>query len=77
MAQKRTVIPLAAMEKVLKMVKPDMRVSEPAKVVLSQAVKDYAMKISEISVRAAEHAKRKTVKDVDIELAVQNLAKSF
>jgi DNA-binding protein len=77
MGQKRTLFPLAVMEKVIKKVRPDIRVSETAKVALEKIINNYATTIAEISIKAAEHAGRKTVKSEDIELSVRNLTKNF
>jgi len=77
MVQKRTLFPLAVMEKVIKKVRPDIRVSETAKVALEKIINNYATIIAEISIKAAEHAGRKTVKAEDIELSVRNLTKNF
>ncbi|MBU0614540.1 MAG: NFYB/HAP3 family transcription factor subunit [Nanoarchaeota archaeon] len=77
MGQKRTLFPLAVMEKVFKKIKNDIRVSETAKVELEKVINEYATRIGETSIKAAEHAGRKTVKAEDIELSVKNLTKSF
>jgi len=67
---KRT-IPLAAMEKIIKKVSPDIRVSDKAKVALKAVIEEKAEQIAERAWRFAEHAKRRTVKEEDIKLAAR------
>ena len=71
MATKRTVFPLAVMEKVLKNIQSDIRVSDNSKVAFEKVLKEYAEDIGRKAIDAARHAGRKTVKEVDIELAVK------
>ncbi len=61
-------LPLAAMEKVLKSVGAE-RVSDKAKAALKQAVEEVAEKIAAQAVKYAQHAGRKTVKAADVKLA--------
>ena len=64
----KRLLPLAAMEKILKQAGAE-RVSDKAKVVLKQIVEEITEKIAVNSVRLASHAGRKTVKEGDVKLA--------
>ena len=64
----KRVLPLAAMEKLLKQSGAD-RVSDKAKVALKDVLEDIAEEIAQNAVRLAQHAGRKTVKGEDIKLA--------
>jgi len=64
----KRLLPLAAMEKILKNVGAD-RVSDKAKVALKNIVEDIAEEIAQDAVKFAMHAGRKTVKAGDIRLA--------
>lgn len=66
--KKDKLIPLAAMEKAMKMAGAD-RVSEDAKAALKDILEHYAESLAADAVRLAKHAGRKTVKGVDIKLA--------
>jgi len=63
-------LPLAAMEKVLKSVGAE-RVSDKAKAALKDAVEEVAEKIALQAVKYAQHAGRKTIKENDIKLAAK------
>ncbi len=67
MVQKK-VLPLAAMEKILKLAGAE-RVSDKAKVALKDVIEDKAEEIAASAVKLASHAGRKTVKAGDIKLA--------
>ena len=68
MAEK--LLPLAAMEKIIKKVGgPDVRVSDKAKMALKRVVEEVAGEIAEKAWRYASHAGRKTIKEEDIILA--------
>jgi DNA-binding protein len=67
----KRIIPLAAMEKILKNSGAD-RVSDKAKETLKDIVEERAEKIATDAVRYAMHAGRKTVKAGDIKLAVKS-----
>ncbi len=67
-ATKKRLLPLAAMEKILKLSGAE-RVSDRAKVALKNAVEDAASEIAEKAVKLSLHAGRKTVKAGDIKLA--------
>ena len=64
------ILPLAAMEKLLKKHGAE-RVSEEAKVALKDVLENYAEQICEKSVKMAIHAGRKTIKEGDIKLSVK------
>ena len=64
------ILPLAAMEKILKNCGAD-RVSDKAKVALKNAVEDIAEDIATQAVKLAIHAGRKTVKAGDVKLAAK------
>jgi histone H3/H4 len=64
----RRVIPLAAMEKLMKKAGAE-RVSEDAKDALSEALEDYGIHIADAAKKYALHAGRKTIKAEDIKLA--------
>ena len=66
----RRIIPLAAMEKVLKKCGAE-RVSDRAKQTLKDLLEDKAEVIAASAVRLAQHAGRKTVKAGDIKLAAR------
>jgi DNA-binding protein len=67
MASKR-LIPLAAMEKILKNAGAE-RVSDKSKAALKEVLEDIADDIAASAVKFAHHAGRKTVKAGDIKLA--------
>jgi len=64
----RTILPLAAMEKLLKKAGAQ-RVSEGAKEATREVLEDIASKLGEKAIRFAQHSGRKTVKSSDIKLA--------
>lgn len=64
----KKLLPLAAMEKILKQAGAE-RVSDKAKVALKNVVEEITQKIASSAVTLASHAGRKTVKDGDIKLA--------
>jgi len=66
----KRLIPLAAMEKVMKAAGAE-RVSDKAKAALKNAVEEYAQGIATTAVRLAGHAGRKTVKADDVKLAAK------
>jgi len=67
MASKR-LIPLAAMEKIMKNAGAE-RVSDKAKSALKSVLEDIAEDIASSAVKLAAHAGRKTIKAGDIKLA--------
>ncbi len=66
----KKLLPLAAMEKILKMGGAE-RVSDKAKVALKSMLEDIGEDIAVQAVKLAQHAGRKTVKDRDIKLAAK------
>jgi histone H3/H4 len=66
----KRLIPLAAMEKILKSVGAD-RVSDKAKVAMKNAIEERAEEIAKNAIKFALHAGRKTVKAGDIRLAAK------
>ena len=64
------ILPLAAMEKLLKKCGAP-RVSEDAKEALKEILELYADEIGQKAVRIAQHSGRKTVKAGDVKLAVR------
>ena len=64
----RNIIPLDAMEKLLKKAGAD-RVAEDAKSTLSEVLEEVGMKLGARAKELAEHSGRKTVRNVDIKLA--------
>ncbi len=66
----KRLLPLAAMEKILKNVGAH-RVSDKAKVALKNVMEDIAEEIGADAVKFAMHAGRKTVKAGDIRLAAK------
>lgn len=66
----RTILPLAAMEKLLKKAGA-ARVSEGAKEAMREVLEDHAAQLGEKAIRFAQHSGRKTVKGSDVKLAVK------
>ena len=64
----RTILPLAAMEKLLKKAGA-LRVSEDAKDELRVLLEAYAEELGKKAVKFSEHSGRKTVKASDVRLA--------
>lgn len=71
MATKRAVIPLAAMEKILKRNGAE-RVADNAKAAMKDVLEDIADDIAVNATKLALHAGRKTVKEEDIKLAAKS-----
>jgi DNA-binding protein len=71
--QRRRIIPLAAMEKIIKQT-TNARVSEDAKTALAEILEKEAAKISKDAHKYTLHAGRRTVKAEDIKLAKQSTA---
>ncbi len=66
----KRLIPLAAMEKILKKCGAE-RVSDRAKTAMKSLIEDIAEEISARAVKLAHHAGRKTVKGSDVKLAAK------
>ena len=65
-------IPLAVIEKIIKRVDSEIRVSDEAKVAMKAILEDKACEIAKRACQLAIHAGRKTVKKDDIKLAYQS-----
>jgi histone H3/H4 len=70
MVNSKKILPLAAMEKLLKKCGA-YRVSEDAKEVMKDVLEQYGENIGEKAVRIAQHAGRKTIKGPDVKLAMR------
>ena len=70
--QSKKLLPLAAMEKILKKCGAE-RVSDRAKTALKDVVEDKAELIAQNAIKLAQHAGRKTVKAGDIKLAAKQV----
>lgn len=68
----KSVLPLAAMENLLKTKANATRVGNDAKEALRELLEGYGAKVGDKAVKAANHAGRKTIKAVDIKLAAQD-----
>jgi histone H3/H4 len=68
-------VPLAVVEKMIKEVDPNIRVSESAKEALSDFLNDIAKNIARKSIVYAEHAGRVTVKDVDVKQVREEMSR--
>ncbi len=68
----KSVLPLAAMENLLKIKANASRVSNDAKEALRELLENYGAQVGDKAVKAANHAGRKTIKAVDIKLAAQD-----
>lgn len=69
------ILPLAPVERVIRKAGAE-RVSEDAGVELAKVLEDYGIEISREAIILAKHAKRTTVKEEDIRLAVARIKKS-
>lgn len=67
-----TIIPYAPVERLIRSAGAD-RVSETAGVALAEILEQYGLEIAEEAIVLAKHAKRKTVKAEDIQLAMERL----
>ena len=70
MNNSKKLLPLAAMEKILKAAGAE-RVSDSAKIELKNALENLAEEIAGQAVKLASHAGRKTIKSGDIKLAAK------
>ena len=68
-------VPLAVVEKMIKEVDPNIRVSDSAKEALSDFLNDIAKNIARKSIVYAEHAGRVTVKDVDVKQVREEMSR--
>jgi histone H3/H4 len=65
------ILPLAAMERILKKGSQDIRVSDPAKEALREYLEEKGVELAKISAEYAAHAGRKTIKAEDVKLAAR------
>jgi histone H3/H4 len=65
------ILPLAAMEKILKKGSADIRVSEPAKEVLREYLEEKGIELAKVAAEFSVHAGRKTIKAEDVRLAAK------
>lgn len=67
-----TIIPYAPVERLIRSAGA-YRVSETAGIALAEILEQYGLKIAEEAIVLTKHAKRKTVKEEDIKLALERL----
>ena len=67
-----TIIPYAPVERLIRSAGAH-RVSETAGIALAEILEQYGLEIAEEAIVLAKHAKRKTVKAEDIQLAMERL----
>jgi len=65
------ILPLAAMERILKKGSEDIRVSDPAKEALREYLEEKGIELAKVSAEYAAHAGRKTIKAEDVKLAAK------
>ncbi|MBI4146461.1 histone family protein [Candidatus Woesearchaeota archaeon] len=70
MPSSKRLIPLAAMEQLMKQAGAE-RVSDDAKAALKEVLEEYGKRIAMDAVQLASHAGRKTIKAGDIKLAAK------
>ena len=71
MVSRKHILPLAAMEKLLKEAGAE-RVGEDAKAALRDVLEEEAMRLGKHAAELSVHANRKTVRDEDIRLAAKH-----
>ena len=69
------ILPLAPVERIIRKAGAD-RVAEGASVKLAKVIEEYATEVANEAIALAKHAKRTTVKEEDITLAVARLKKT-
>lgn len=69
------ILPLAPVERIIRKAGAE-RVSEDAGIELAKVLEDYGIEVSREAMTLAKHAKRTTVKEEDIRLAVTRIKKS-
>jgi histone H3/H4 len=72
--QIQPILPIAPVERIIRKAGAD-RVAEDAGVELAKVLEEYGIEISREAITLANHAKRTTVKEEDIRLAVARLKK--
>jgi histone H3/H4 len=65
------ILPLAAMEHIMKKAAPEMRVSDTAKDALREYLEEKGLELSKVAAEFSLHAGRKTLKAEDIRLAAK------
>ena len=68
------ILPIAPVERIVRKAGAD-RVSEDAGIELARVLEEYGLELSKEAISLARHAKRTTVKEEDIRLAVARLKK--
>jgi len=66
------ILPLAAMEKILKKGSSDIRVSDPAKEALREYLEEKGIELAKAAAELSVHAGRKTIKAEDVKFAAKN-----
>ncbi len=69
------ILPLAPVERIIRKAGAE-RVGEDAGIELAKVLEDYGIEVSREAITLAKHAKRTTVKEEDIRLAVARIKKS-
>lgn len=69
------ILPLAPVERIIRKAGAE-RVSEDAGIELAKVLEDYGIEVSREAITLAKHARRTTVKEEDIRLAVARIQKS-
>ena len=70
-------ISLAAINRLIKQIDPDMRVAKASKEELRTSIEEYAIRIAELAVAMAQTAHRTTVLQQDIVTAREQLLKGM
>ena len=65
------ILPLAAMERILKKGSPDIRVSEPSKEALREYLEEKGIELAKTAAELSIHAGRKTIKAEDVRFAAK------
>lgn len=68
------ILPLAPVERIIRKAGAE-RVSEEAGIELAKVLEDYGLEVSREAITLAKHARRTTVKDEDVRLAVARIRK--
>lgn len=66
----KTIIPLASADRIIRNACPDTRVSDNAILELAKTLEEYGTRISLKALEFCKHAKRNTIKEEDIVLAI-------
>jgi histone H3/H4 len=64
-------IPLASIERIIKKIDPEIRVSDSAKAEIKREIENFASGAANRAWKLAEHANRRTVKEQDVLLAAE------